>query len=135
MGNVFYAPLEARGSNAIFQPFLVAGIGLARNKVGEWTRTKNLDNPTYDTNTVRTYEGATTTSLAWSVGIGASLQVTRPGRWPPVIIEVALRHYDFGSASGGSQPIGSGSEPRQPFTFDNEAQVVTLGVRIPLRRF
>ncbi len=134
MGNVFYAPLEARGSNSIFQPFVVAGIGLASNKVGEWTRTKNPDNPTIGTDPVRTFEGDTTTSLAWSVGVGASLQVTRPGRWP-VIVELALRHYDFGSASGGASPVTSGREPIQPFTFDNTAQVLTLGVRIPLRRY
>ena len=134
MGNVFYAPLEARGSNSIFQPFVVAGLGLASNKVGEWTRTKNPDNPSIGNDPVRTFEGDTTTSLAWSLGIGAALQVTRPGRWP-VIVELALRHYDFGSASGGASPVTSGSEPIQPFTFDNTAQVITLGVRIPLRRY
>lgn len=134
IGNVFYAPFEARGSNSIFQPFIVAGIGLANSEVGEWTRTKNTANPSIGDSPVRTFEGATTTNIAWSLGIGASLQVTRPGQWP-VIVELAWRHYDFGTASGGSNPIGSGSEPVQPFTFDNTAQVVTLGVRIPLRRY
>lgn len=134
MGSLFYAPLEARGSNAILQPFVVAGLGLASNKVGEWTRSKNPNNPSIGTGPVRTFEGDTTTDIAWSLGVGASLQVTRPGRWP-VIVELALRHYDFGSASGGANPVGSGKQPVQPFTFDNTAQVVTLGIRIPLRRY
>ena len=56
MGNVFYAPLEARGSNSIFQPFVVAGVGFASNKVGEWTRTKNPDNPSIGNDPVRTFE-------------------------------------------------------------------------------
>lgn len=133
-GNVYYAPLEARGSNSIFQPFVVAGLGVARNSVGEWTRTKNPDNPTFGSNTVRTFEGASTSNLAWSVGVGAALQVTRPGKWP-VIVEASWRYYDFGTASGGSQPITSGEEPRQPLTFDVSEQVISIGIRVPLQRY
>jgi len=133
-GNVYYAPFEARGSNSIFQPFVVAGIGIARNEVGEWTRTKNPDNPTFPDNTVRTYSGATNSELAWSVGVGAALQVTRPGQWP-VIVEAAWRYYDFGTASGGAQPIGTGSSPREPFSFDIDTQVISIGVRVPLQRY
>lgn len=131
MANVFYAPLEARGSNATFQPFVVAGVGIARNEVGEWTR----ENPTSG-RPVRMFEGDTSTGLAWSIGLGASLQVTRPGQWP-VVLEASWRYYDLGTASGGSVALpGNGnSEPRQPFSFDNTDQVVTLGVRIPLQRY
>jgi opacity protein-like surface antigen len=131
MASVYYAPLEAQGSNERFQPFVVAGIGVARNKVGDWTR----ENPTSD-RTTRKFEGDTSSGLAWSVGIGASHQVTEAGRWP-VIVEAAWRYYDFGEASGGSTPLpgfGSG-EPREPFTFDNKSQVVTFGVRVPLQRY
>lgn len=131
MGNVFYAPLEARGSNSVFQPFIVAGVGIATNEMGDWTR----ENPA-SPRPVRTFSGGMTSNLAWSVGIGASLQVTRPGRWP-VIVEAAWRYYDFGSATGGSTPLtGSGtSEPRRPFSFDLTSQVISLGVRIPLERY
>ena len=131
MANVFYAPFEARGSNTVFQPFLVGGVGIARNEVGDWTRS----NPAA-VRPVRTFEGDTTTGLAWSIGAGASLQVTKPGRWP-VIVEATWRYYDFGSASGSATPLpGNGnSQPRQPFTFDNSDQVFTLGVRIPLKRY
>lgn len=131
MASVYYAPLEARGSNARFQPFFVAGIGGARNEVGDWTR----ENPSAD-RPIRTFEGDTTSALAWSVGVGASYQVTEPGRWP-VILEASWRYYDFGEASGSSTPLpdSGNSQPRDPFTFDNEAQVVTFGVRIPLQRY
>lgn len=131
MTNVFYAPLEARGSSAVLQPFVVAGLGLAQNTVGTWTRSNATSSrPT------RTFEGDTSTDLAWSVGVGASFQVSKPGRWP-IVVEAAWRYYDFGSASGGSTPLaGNGtSEPRTPFTFDNSTQVVSIGVRIPLERF
>lgn len=131
MLNLFYAPLEARGSNDRFQPFLVAGLGFAHNDVGDWTRT----NPTSD-RPVRVFEGDSTSDLAWSVGIGASFQITDPGEWP-IILEVSWRHYDFGSASGSSMAVpGNGnSEPRQPFTFDTNYQAFALGVRIPLQRY
>lgn len=131
MGTVFYAPLEARGSNAVLQPFLSAGLGLAQNKVGDWTRV----NPGA-TQPSRTFAGDTSSSLAWSVGAGLSYQVTKPGKWP-VILEASVRYYDFGSASGGATPLaGSGtSQPVQPLTFDHSQSVVSIGVRIPLRRY
>lgn len=131
MGNVYYAPLEARGSNSVFQPFIVGGLGLAQNSVDDWTRSNPLS-----TRPFRTFSGATTTSLAWSIGVGASYQVTRPGKWP-VLIEASWRYYDLGSAEGGAVPLpGNGSEePLQPLTFDVEQSVIAIGVRIPLQRY
>lgn len=131
MGNVYYAPFEARGSHSVFQPFLVAGLGIASNSMGEWTRT----NPGA-TSPSRTFEGNRNRSLAWSVGIGASYQVTRPGRWP-VLLEASWRFHDLGSAVGGALPLpGSGmSQPVQPLKFDVRHSVFEIGVRIPLERF
>ena len=135
MANLFYAPFEAQGSTAVLQPFIVAGLGFARNEMGPWTRTKNLDNDTYGEGTIRTFEGATSTDLAWSVGLGASLQLTRPGKWP-VILEAAYRYYDYGSVSGGVDPIGdTRSSARQGFTLDHTDQVISLAIRVPLQRF
>ncbi len=129
MGDVYFAPLEWQGSNDAFQPFIVAGLGVARNEMGPWTR-ENAGAP----QPVRTFSGNTTTEFAWSIGLGASWQVTRPGR-TPVLVEASWRYYDFGTAEGGSVPdVGMGI-PRQPFTFENESQVVSIGVRIPLQRF
>jgi opacity protein-like surface antigen len=131
IGSIYYSPLERRGSNSVFQPFVVAGVGLARNKIGPWTRENlNSGNPT------RTYEGNTETNLAWSIGIGASWQVTRPGKWP-IIVEASWKHYDFGQVSGGTTTLSGGgsSRPVQPLTFDNRGQVISLGLRIPLKRY
>lgn len=131
MASVYFSPLEAHGSVSSFQPFVVAGLGIAQNEVGDWTR----ENPSSD-RPIRSFEGDRTSGLAWSLGVGASFQVTRPGRWP-IIVEAAWRYYDLGEASGGSTPLpgfGEG-EPIEAFSFDHTSQVVTVGVRIPLQRF
>ena len=134
MGNLFYAPMEARGSYSVFQPFFVAGLGIARNEVGQWTRTKNPFNETLGTAHVRTFETTASTHLAWSLGVGASLQLTRPGEWP-VVFEAAYRYYDYGTGSGGEDPIGSGRPARQGFTVDHADHVISLGIRVPLQRY
>lgn len=134
MGNLFYAPMEARGSYSVFQPFVVASLGVARNEVGEWTRTKNPANNTFGTGNVRTFESNSSTDLAWSLGVGASLQLTRPGEWP-VILETAYRYYDYGTGSGGEDPIGSGKSARQGFTVDHTDHVISIGIRVPLQRY
>jgi len=135
MVNAFYAPLEARGSNNIFQPFIVGGIGLAQNDVGDWTRTKNPNNATLGNQDVKDFFGDKTTSIAWSAGVGASLQLTKAGQWP-VLLEASWRYYDFGTAKGSSTlKTGSGGMPREPFSFENTSQVVSIGVRISLERY
>lgn len=133
MGNVYYAPFESRGSNSVFQPFLTAGIGFALNDVGVWTREANPGSPS--TRPFRSFEGSSEISFAWSVGLGAAWQITRPGQHP-VIVEASWRYFDLGEASGGSTPLpGNGSgAPLVPLTFDNTRQVLSIGVRIPLQR-
>ena len=132
MANVFFAPLEARGSNTRFQPFIVAGLGLSRNKVGAWTRENNgpeTDRPS------RTFAGNSSSEFAWSLGLGASWQITPPGR-RPIIVEASWRYYDLGKASGGTTPLSDdGRPPRTPLTFDNRSSVVSVAVRIPLVRY
>lgn len=134
MANLFYAPFEAKGSHSRFQPFVVGGLGLSRNKVGVWTRENNnsglTDRPT------RAFAGASSTRLAWSVGIGAAWQLTPPGK-RPVIVEASWRYYDFGKASGGSSPLPENgtSQPRDPLTFDASSSVFSVGIRIPLKRY
>jgi len=133
MANLFYAPLEHRGSNSVFQPFVMAGLGIAVNEVGAWTRVANSGNQNA-THPTRTFEGNTEIEFAWSVGLGASWQVSRPGRHP-VILEASWRYFDLGQASGGTMPISDGSHgPTVPLIFDNTRQVFSLGVRIPLQR-
>lgn len=133
MGNVYYAPMEFSGNNSVFQPFLTAGLGLSMNDVSEWTRTANPGNPTL--RRTRSFSSNTETSFAWSLGLGAAWQVTRPGQHP-VIVEMSYRYFDLGEAQGGAAPLpGSGAgTPVTPLTYDNTRQVISLGVRIPLQR-
>lgn len=131
LANFYLAPLEAAGRNYIFQPFLVAGLGVAYNETGDWTRT-NLASA----RPVRTFAGDSHVGFAWSVGVGASLQVTRPGAWP-IIVDAAWRYYDFGTATGGSTVVAGGGAdtPTQPLQFDAQAHVFSVGIRIPLQRY
>lgn len=133
MGNVYYAPFEHRGNASVFQPFLVAGMGFSRNEVSEWTRAANPGSPS--TRPFRSFEGNTDTQFAWSVGLGAAWQISRPGQHP-VIVEASWRYFDLGEASGGSTPLpGNGAgAPLVPLTFENTRQVFSLGIRIPLQR-
>ncbi|WP_295537318.1 hypothetical protein [uncultured Thioclava sp.] len=128
MANLFYSPLEQQGVNSRIQPFLVAGIGLAGNKVGQWTRTNAAA-----ATPVRTFEGSTTFSPAFSVGVGVSMQLTNVGTHP-VMLEASYRYYQFGKAQGGSASTSAGGTPVQPLTFNTSDQVLSLGIRIPLNR-
>lgn len=131
MLNVYYSPLEKKGVNSRVQPFLTAGFGVASNQVGDWTRTNlaDADRP------VRTFAGDTKTSIALSVGVGVSLQLTKAGQHP-VILDASYKYYYFGEARGGATPLpGNGnSEPVQPLTFHPSDQVLSISIRIPLQR-
>ncbi|WP_347311842.1 outer membrane protein [Defluviimonas sp. SAOS-178_SWC] len=131
MGNVFYSPLEQRGVNSRVQPYVVAGLGFARNEMSDWTRS----NPA-SSNPVRSFAGDSSIDLAWSLGAGVSVQVTRPGQHP-VLLDLSLRYYDFGTAEGGTTPIGGAgsSVPREGLQVDRSDTVVTIGVRVPLKRY
>lgn len=130
MGSLFYAPLEAKGVNSRVQPYLVGGVGLARNSMGDWTRT-NVAAPT----PVRTFSGESSVDLAYSVGAGVAYQVTRPGQHP-VLVDLALRYYDFGTVSGGTATVsGAGSTPREAFNVHRTDTVLSLSIRIPLKRY
>lgn len=129
MASLFYAPMEARGSNAVLQPFFVAGLGYVRNEAGPWTRT-NADSSKQD----RTFAGSSSTDMAWSVGAGAALQLTRPGEWP-VILEATYRYYDYGSISGGVEALDGGHGPRQGLTVDHTDHTIGFAIRVPLTRY
>lgn len=129
MVNLFYAPLEAAGSNATFQPWVTVGVGVARNTVESWTRV----NPA-SAQPVRVFGSNAQTEFAWSVGIGASWQLTEPGE-RPILLDVGWRHFDFGAAEGGAiADVGAGI-PRQPLNFDLTSQVFSIGIRVPLQRY
>ena len=129
MGSVYYAPLEQRGVNSRIQPYLVAGLGFARNEMSDWTRT-NVAAGT----PVRTFEGDSKLDIAYSVGLGVEMQVTRPGQHP-VLVDLSWRFYDFGTAEGSTTPLTGGQRPREAFNVDRRDNVISLGVRVPLNRY
>lgn len=128
MGTVYYAPWERTGKGARFSPYVSAGLGFARNDMSAWTRTNPVS-----TRPTRQFEGNVETNLAWSVGLGASWQIHRQGN-RPILLDAGVQYFDLGDAVGGAQPLpGSGaSTPRQPFTADMDAVVVSIGIRVPL---
>lgn len=128
MGTLYYSPYEARGDYRTWQPHLIAGLGIASNNMSDWTRTN-----TSATRITRTFEGASQTDLAWSIGIGSSWQIRRDDK-NPIMIDLSYRYFDLGSARGGSAPLpGEGtSSPRQPLEFDVNSSVISFGVRMPL---
>ncbi len=130
MGSVFYAPLEQKGVNSRVQPYLVAGIGLAQNRMSAWTRV----NPAAPTPS-RTFAGNTRIDLAYSVGLGVAFQLTPPGKHP-VMLDLAWRYYDFGTAKGSSQVLsGAGGTPREALNVRRRDSVFSLSLRVPLKRY
>lgn len=132
MANGYYAPVQFSGNFAKFQPFLTAGIGIARNEMETWTRT----NPDADGQETRTFADMADTTFAWNAGLGVAAEFkTKNGH--PIMVEASYRYFDLGTAIGGRDPLpGEGeSVPVGALKFENRAQVFSLGVRIPLRRY
>jgi len=134
MANAFYSPLNNQHNISKLQPFITAGIGIANNEVGDWTRISS--DP--DNRTERTFEGASTSSFAWTIGGGVAWEVGEIQN-RPIMFDVTYRYLNLGEARGGTTPVpgtGSGhSEPVQALTFDNSAHTVMFGIRIPLKSY
>ncbi len=128
MANIVYdLPNMGKGRFGI-QPYLLAGVGMAWNKMGDWTRTNAASS-----RPSRTFEGDTNTDLAWTLGAGVSWNVGK-NRSGPIKMDLLYQYFDLGSAQGGSTPISGGgsSTPVNPLEFDVSSQVISIGVRIPL---
>jgi opacity protein-like surface antigen len=112
-----------------FTPFVTAGLGVADNTMGEWTRT----NPDSGRAT-RSYAEGSSSGFAWNIGAGVGWDVDSVLGSGPVKLELAWRYYDLGSVSGSTEALdGSGSSsPREPLNFDLTNQVVSVGLRFPL---
>jgi opacity protein-like surface antigen len=112
-----------------FTPFVTAGLGVADNTMGEWTRT----NPDAGRVT-RSFAEGSDSGFAWNIGAGVAWDVGSVAGSGPAKLELAWRYYDLGSVSGSAQPLdGSGSStPREPLNFDVTNQVFSVGLRFPL---
>ena len=128
MVNVAYdLPNMAQG-RLEFQPYLLAGVGLARNKMGDWTRT-NAAAPRPS----RTFAGDSKIDLAWTLGAGVSWNVGKNSNGP-IKMDLSYQYFALGNAQGSGTPLaGNGtSNPVNPLEFDVSSQVISFGVRIPL---
>lgn len=125
MANGYYA-FETSGN---VKPFVTAGLGVARNSVGTWSRVNAAATPV-----TRSFAGDSKTSLAWSVGLGVAVDVGPVMGSAPATLELAWRYFDLGTAQGGSTPVtgGPGGVPVAPLNFDLSTNVVSVGLRIPL---
>ncbi|MBQ0805338.1 MAG: porin family protein [Sulfitobacter sp.] len=128
MANVAYDIPNMGKGRFEFQPYLMAGVGLATNKMGNWTRTNAAA-----TQPSRSFEGDSKTNLAWSLGAGVSWNVGKTANGP-IKMDLTYQYFALGNAQGGGTPLaGSGTEsPVNPLEFDISSQVVSVGVRIPL---
>ena len=129
MANVLYDWPSMKTGRFNAQPFLLAGIGVAWNKMDNWTRTNaaNITQPT------REFGGDTSTEFAWTLGAGVSWDVGKTNAGP-IKLDLMYQYFDLGNAQGGSQPLpGSGTRiPVNPLEFDLTSQVISVGVRFPL---
>ncbi len=128
MGNLFYEPF--RSSTGKVVPYVMAGIGMANNRMSDWTRI----NPDED-RTERSFAGASRTDLALAVGFGVSMEIGKTRNGAPMTFELGYRYFDLGTAQGDSTPLpgsGSGGVPVQALRLDQSDQVITVGIRIPL---
>lgn len=129
MGNLFYEPFQNPKSK--FAPYVMVGLGLANNTMSDWTRI-NTDSGRDE----RSFAGASHTDLAMAVGFGVSMEVGKTGKGDPMTLEMGYRYFDLGTAQGSTTPLpgsGAGGDPVGALKLDQSNQVVTLGLRIPLR--
>lgn len=114
-----------------FRPFVTVGLGVAKNKMSEWTRVANPGNVTVPANRiVRTFSEHSQSELAWTLGVGGSYAFNAGGR--DMYVDVAYRYFDFGSVQGGATPISDpGQSPTKPLTFDMTSHALSMGLRIP----
>ena len=129
MANVLYDLPSVGTGRFSAHPFLLAGVGVAWNKMDNWTRTRasNIARPT------RTFEGDTNTEFAWTLGVGISWDIGKI-KSGPIKLDLMYQYFDLGNAQGDSKPLsGNGSSiPVNPLEFDLTSQVISVGVRIPL---
>ena len=119
-----YRDFDAVGA---ITPFVTAGLGLAHNTMGDWTRI----NPDGER---RSFQGDSDTGLAWSVGAGVSWDIGPVLGSGPAKLDLTWRYFDLGSVTGGTQRLdeGAGGTPVEALNFDVTAHVIGLGLRIPL---
>lgn len=104
---------------------MTAGVGVARNTMGDWTRINTAEDAVR-----RTFQGASNTDFEWSVGLGVAMDVGPVIGSAPAKLELTWRYFDLGSVSGGTTPLTGNSTPVEALNFDLTDQVISVGLRI-----
>ncbi len=102
-----------------FQPFVSAGIGVARNHLGTTTGVSTLIGPF-------TLDGASRTNFAWALGAGVGYALT-----PRLTMDLAYKYLDSGEVRNGSTLTAGGTffQLTPSKTGDLGIHTVTLGLR------
>lgn len=109
-----------------FTPYVGAGVGLTRIKIGQTTQTFPV--------TATYIPGGSSTSLSWLLALGVSKKLERLGT-----LDLSWRYIDFGRVE---TPVGPGAVVRRrdghklvDFTLaPTQARLTSVGIRIALRR-
>lgn len=108
-------------------PFVTAGIGGALHDFSDWNHVGQ-----FTPAPGRNFHGDTTWDFAWTVGAGASVDVSK-ALSRPAFLDITYRYTDAGNAQGSSQPLpGNGAGiPVDAYNADIRTHSVFVGLRIP----
>lgn len=122
MTNLFLeAPQSFAVGSAMVTPFVTAGLGAAVHDFGTWFHEPSN----------RYFHGKTSADFAWTVGAGATVDVSSAMK-RPAKVDITWRYTDAGNAEGSSQPLDNGSPATAAYNVDVKAHSVFVGLRIPL---
>lgn len=105
------------------QPYVSAGVGVARNRLGTTTGVSGLLGPF-------TIGGASRTNFAWALGAGAGYALT-----PRLTIDLAYKYLDRGEVRTNATvtALGTAFQLTPSKTGDFNVHTVTLGLRYGFR--
>lgn len=127
MANAFVeAPQPFMVGGASVTPFATVGIGAALHDFGMWNHVgQNTPAAGHD------YNGANKWDFAWTVGAGASVDVSGAMN-RPAFVDVTWRYTDAGNAKGGTTPDHGSGFPDEAYNADIKTHSIFVGLRMPL---
>lgn len=131
MANIFLeAPQPVMVGSASVTPFVTAGAGAAVHDFGVWNHI-GTGGTVPPTPVDRDFQGKTSTDFAWTVGAGASVDVSGAVN-RPAFVDITWRYTDAGTAKGSPDPVANGSSATEAYNVDVKSHSVFVGLRIPL---
>jgi opacity protein-like surface antigen len=102
-----------------FQPYLTAGIGVARNDLGTFSGTS--------AGFAVSENGSTTTNFAWGAGAGVGYSVT-----PNLTLDIGYKYFDLGEFRTGTA-VTVGGAPLPPVTASKSTDLDVHTIMVGLR--